>query len=842
MKKRNARFIAIAVMLAVMFSTIAVSQPVNTYAATIALNATSKTVVVGNTYTLSINNATNMSKTTWKSSNIKIATVNGKGLVTPVTAGTATITATVYFKDGTQKQLDSKVTVKKRIPATGVELNVVYDEINAHIIEVGGKYDFDTKLTPATSTDSTFYSISDTTYATVDSAGIVTGKKPGITVLEARIGLNKTEAMKSTNTVVARTYILIRPKSSTTPTPTATPKPTPVAEPKAIGVTLISSQEILVNFNCQLSKSSIIDKNGNLISGAITITPGNGATPVGNLSAKLSDDMSGIHIMSSGEFSGTYVVTVFNKVNALDGTPVQATSFQNDFEDTIGPMYTETKISDDGYQAKIYFNEAVDVSELKILKVQGDNDTVVQTYLGDVRNYSLSADKKYLIIDLRTIGKKVVDTLVEITGVKDLKGNAAIQFPMSVVVKCDASEKPLAGIVKVERINKTILEATFSKPIQMGGYAKIDGATVYGSVVTEDNTKVQYTIPNQALTGTQSVTFTGWYNYNASYSSMANQSIAVNFTLDKTPPNLMAYELTSVVENKITVNKLVLTFDKIVSLTNVAGAIEGSLYGSNGNISSNGYAYTGTVTDKVVTLTFTNKTLEAGTYTFNIPKDFVIDNLGNGSLQQSVQIIKSAGSSTALPAPVSIVQDVANPSKIRVTFNNKLDIASATNVSNYILGSYITPFSAVILEQNDTKAVVELTFQNGVISTTGSYAFKVLNVKGYNGTYSEMKQYNTVVTLTENTTASIISCKQTSAYCVEIVMSKQISGTGTFQVFNGTSLVNVSSTFVNGNTIYVAFKDSIPNASYLLLISNYFVDNNGNPVSLGSPIMIQKAN
>lgn len=837
MKKRNARFIAFAVMLAIMFSTIAVSQPVNTYAATIAMNATSKTVVIGTTYTLTVNNATNVSKTTWKSSNTKIATVNGKGLVTPVAAGTATITATVYFKDGTQKQLSSKITAKRRVPATGVKLNVIYDEINAHIIEVGDKYDFDTKLTPTTSTDSTFYSISDTTYATVDSAGIVTAKKPGITVLEARIGLTKTEAMKATNTVVARTYILIKPK--TTPTATPTPTPTVVAEPKALGVALVSSNEIKITFNTPISKSSVIDGNGNLISGAITITPGNKAAALGKLSAKLSSDLTELNITASGEFEGVYVTTIFNKAEAVNGTPVQAASFQNDFVDTKGPSYVETTISDNGYKAQIRFSEAIDISKLSVLQVYGETNTYVKSYIGNANNYILSSDKKTLTIDLMATGQKVINAMVEMTGIKDLKGNESEPYVLSVVVRCDATEKTLANIVKVERINKTQLTATFDAPIETAGYAKIDGYVSYGIVDPDNNKKVNYTINNTNLTGNQVVTFSGWRNFNSSYTSNANQTRSVDFTLDTTPPILLSYELTGSMQNGVLVNKLILNYSKTVNLSNISNVITAQVYSNNGNILPMTISYTGTVEDKTVTLILDNLSLEGGTYNFTIPKDFVLDNLSNASLATTIRVEKSAGSSSNLPGPLSAVQDATNPSKIIVTFGNKLDLTSVANVSNYSLGNYTNPISAVIEQQDNNKAVVVLTFPNSAIASTGTYALTIRGIKGYNGAYGEMKVFNTTLSLIENTSAMVVSCKQASPYGIEIGLSKAVTGTGTFQVYTGSTYVSPTSTYVSGNVIYLSFNQAV-SASYLILTNNYFVDNNNNTAIISSPLSVQR--
>jgi len=71
----------------------------------IKLNATSKTLYKGNTYTLKVSGTSK--KVTWSSSNKSVATVSSKGKVTTKKAGTATISAKV---DG--KTLKCKITVK----------------------------------------------------------------------------------------------------------------------------------------------------------------------------------------------------------------------------------------------------------------------------------------------------------------------------------------------------------------------------------------------------------------------------------------------------------------------------------------------------------------------------------------------------------------------------------------------------------------------------------------------------------------------------------------------------------------------------------------------------------
>ncbi len=74
----------------------------------IKINATSKTLYKGNTYTLKVSGTSK--KVTWSSSNKSVATVSSKGKVTAKKAGTTTISAKV-----SGKTLKCKITVKNPI-------------------------------------------------------------------------------------------------------------------------------------------------------------------------------------------------------------------------------------------------------------------------------------------------------------------------------------------------------------------------------------------------------------------------------------------------------------------------------------------------------------------------------------------------------------------------------------------------------------------------------------------------------------------------------------------------------------------------------------------------------
>ena len=98
--------------------------PSSVEAATIKLNAKSKTIEVGKTTTLKVSGTSK--KVTWSSSNKKIATVSSKGKVKGIKAGTCTIKAKVGGK--TYK---CKVKVKKASTSKGITKEQAQAKIEA---------------------------------------------------------------------------------------------------------------------------------------------------------------------------------------------------------------------------------------------------------------------------------------------------------------------------------------------------------------------------------------------------------------------------------------------------------------------------------------------------------------------------------------------------------------------------------------------------------------------------------------------------------------------------------------------------------------------------------------
>lgn len=143
----------------------------------VKLNATSKSIYVGKTYTLkatvSPSGATNKT-VKWTSSNTKVATVSTKGVVKGVKAGTATITCAAT--DGSGKKTTCKVTIKN-LPVSSITLSKT--SITVYPTK---SYTLTATVSPSDATNKAVkWTSSDTTAATVSSTGVVKGIKAGKT-------------------------------------------------------------------------------------------------------------------------------------------------------------------------------------------------------------------------------------------------------------------------------------------------------------------------------------------------------------------------------------------------------------------------------------------------------------------------------------------------------------------------------------------------------------------------------------------------------------------------------------------------------------------------------------
>lgn len=180
------------------------------------LNATSKAIYVGDSYTVKVTGS-NITSKSFASSNKKVATVTSKGVVKAVKKGSATITATVKYKSGSKtltKKLTCKITVKAFVTPTASP--------TSKTIYVGNTF---TMSKSGSNITSVTYTTSNKKVATVTTNGVVKGIKVGTATITATIKYNQNGSVK-TKKVTCKVTVKAKPTTTTQPTTKPTTKPT----------------------------------------------------------------------------------------------------------------------------------------------------------------------------------------------------------------------------------------------------------------------------------------------------------------------------------------------------------------------------------------------------------------------------------------------------------------------------------------------------------------------------------------------------------------------------------------------------------------------------------------
>lgn len=159
------------------------------YPTSISLSAESSSISIGATTQLTVGytpSDTNVKNVTYTSSNESVATVSNTGLVTGITQGNATITATAQTATGTTSATTS-------ITVTPIAVTSVSLSSNSETIKVGKTVTLIPTISPSNATNKNVtWSSSNTSVATV-SEGIVTGVSAGtVTITVTTVSGNKT--------------------------------------------------------------------------------------------------------------------------------------------------------------------------------------------------------------------------------------------------------------------------------------------------------------------------------------------------------------------------------------------------------------------------------------------------------------------------------------------------------------------------------------------------------------------------------------------------------------------------------------------------------------------------
>lgn len=797
----------------------------------------------GETYQLEILNKVNGSKYKWSSSNSKVARVSGKGLVTSVGKGSATIRCIITYPNKKTKTLKCKV--KVIIPATKIKINNASEVNGAHILKVGETYNFNRDIYPSNSSDKTYWSIGGGDPECIrivnSSNGIVEGVKPGYVVLRATAARTATEE-DALNSIINDAVIIN------------------VVEPTASvsSAEIMNSTQIKVVFDSPIDAGTVIRSDGTLNEDSITLTLKSNAKGVmaekpGKLTAELSDDKKTLIITASNRFEGEYDISFTGNIKTTGGISVTEYYKLMKYSDTIPPAIKECVLDDTGMVMTIVFSEPMDFSGLKVSNASvlpGQSSTsidkVTASILTNKNNYIASSDRKSLTINLSNIAPTDFNKVftVVLSGIKDISGNLPENAYLIAYLRTDNTTKPQAKLISMVRTGYYTLTATFDRSIQYAGYATVLNGSIMSGTVDESNPKkVNYTLTeaDAAKTGIQTVTLTGWQSYNVNPSEAYQQkTISVSFAIDKTSPVLVSTDF------DVQTGVLTLTYNKEVTLSSNTGVFDATLVTVNDEIRpNNNITYTKLSSDdpKVIKLKLSNMTYY-GNYTFILDKGFAMDKFKNYALEKTITISNVDGANLELPGPYSITQSTSNPSEIYLEFANMLDVSSAQNVNNYTIPGVTIINAKVVKNTKNDGATVVLTVADGSIEISLERPIKISGVKSYSGVYGPITDFSTTVYLKDNKKPYYIKVEfdKNKLNVVRLKFSEEITGSMTVKVINQTG----SYSYEIGNTVTVSGTDvvitlnSVPENKSLLkfeILENNIKDLSGNETAAMNTVL-----
>lgn len=177
----------------------------NVQVGSISLNETSQTLIVGETFQLTATVApadASDPTLTWTSSNVAVATVSATGLVTAVSAGSATITAKA--NDGSGVSASCTITVQEPVVLV---TSVTLSETSATLI-VGDTFQLEATVSPEDATDTSLtWTSSKPSVATVDANGLVTAVAEGKVTITAKA--NDGSGKKATCTITVEKAVVL---------------------------------------------------------------------------------------------------------------------------------------------------------------------------------------------------------------------------------------------------------------------------------------------------------------------------------------------------------------------------------------------------------------------------------------------------------------------------------------------------------------------------------------------------------------------------------------------------------------------------------------------------------
>ncbi|MBD7985983.1 S-layer homology domain-containing protein [Sporosarcina sp. Sa2YVA2] len=634
-----------------------------------------------------------------------------------------------------------------------------------------------------------------------------------------------------------------------------------VAEPNSLEVASVeglSATQVQVHFNLPVDKTTVFNTDGTLKTGVVTMTSLDGVAP-GNLTGTLSADGKTLTITTQNAVSKRYDVVVDNVKSYNGKNIVKYTGMVTLSEDKTAPTVVKTdRLSASKF--KVTFSEPI--KELGTVTYKLANGTVVSgTGNGVTNDFTVGATAVTF-----TIGSDVTanqDVMASLVGTRDMANNLISPNPTNITFQKGDKDGVKPAVSTITQTGAKSFAIKFSEELQVAPTVTVAGMT--GITVAKDaNDPTVYNVTTtEVLDDAKTVTITNFTDLSGEMGDSTTK--VVTFVQDINAPKVQSSKVVSDETNMK--QYLEITFDKNVDLgTNPTVDATGSFVKDyvtttiNDNaLSAAPVTYKNAGNKKVVRVeldTFLGTTfdVEGAAYTLDLTFANVASEFGVAAPKASVSFVRGTDGTPANTAKVgveSIIQDTNDNNKVNVTFDKKVDGATASNVANYSISGAIVESVTLMPFAND-KQVAVLNLKPGSNTFTGVRNISVQNVKAAGSTVA-MDVYTTnTVSLKENVAPTVTAAKLVGTNQVELTFSEAVTttaGTQDFELLIGGSTVATKSVVTSpasaGQTKVtfnlennVSSADIINGLTLKPLNTHTVVDGAGNKVTASSPITI----
>lgn len=638
--------------------------------------------------------------------------------------------------------------------------------------------------------------------------------------------------------------------------------PGPTGDLKIESLNAVNSAQLKVEFSKAVDAASVVDTDGTLKAGVISVSKvsGSGSVTVDDTSlASLSEDGKTLTITAAaGAFKDLkFVVTVAeNIIKDKDGKFLPAfTSNVLDHTDNVQPTVASvTQLNSSKVRVNFsepLFNEGswtFKFADGTAATVRVDPSTKAKGYV----DLTIDADVN--------AGKAITATVI---GARDFAGNLVNPNPLTLTItkgQLDGT-KPTVQSITALGLNK--FEIKFSEEVQ--GFepsdVTIDGAPLLSGKVTQDATdKTKYVVEFAAIKAEiHTVALADKAVTDLSGETSNAYTKVVDFKADTTAPQLLSSQIK---KDAAGFEYLHVVFNEAVSVDAASALATTSVKDfvtTTGTINLSGLTSVDSTTNnefkvKLSEVKFTpaggSEAALATGASYSVAFNGAVKDTSDNALgTATISFTRGSDALTAVQE-VGAVSAVENkPSEVKVTFKQDVDGATATNAANYNISGVVVEKAEV--RASDSKSVY-LTLQSDSNTLSGARSVTVSGVKTKDGV-AMSTPFSGSVDLVENVaptfTAQLTGKDQLVLTFSEDMNASTLEDGGDFELWIGGSKVadnqgistvaGTKATYTVTKATYFTADDLAKEIQIKVLPATNAVDLNNNKVK-GTTVVVGK--